>query len=149
MYSRHTAAAPAKSPKQVNAACHWLPICERIARSLHDREIKVNSKVRKSWKRSLAYIEIGTPLSLSLQFIFVLEGNNEFHKQEKKVSLNNLSQHNPLWKHGSRMSTSKPIIKVQESLLHWNVDQKGKQSKNRDDSIILCQTRRKRAFLYS
>jgi hypothetical protein len=49
----------------VNAACHRLPICERIARSLHDRAIKVISKVRKNWKRSLAYIEIGTPLSLS------------------------------------------------------------------------------------
>jgi hypothetical protein len=86
--------------------------------------------VRKNWKRSLAYIEIGTPLSLSLslslQFIYVLEGNNEFHKQKKKVSLNNLSQHNPLCNHGSRMSTNKPIIKVQESLLHRNVDQERK-----------------------
>jgi hypothetical protein len=84
--------------------------------------------VRKNWKRSLAYIEIGTPLSLSLslslQFIYVLEGN--IHKQEKKVSLNNLFQHNPLCNHGSRMSTNKPIIKVQESLLHWNVDEKRK-----------------------
>jgi hypothetical protein len=74
----------------VNAACHQLPICERIARSLHDRAIKVISKVRKNWKRSLAYIEIGTPLSLSLSLslspIYLCIGRKHPQTREKSFS---------------------------------------------------------------
>jgi hypothetical protein len=75
-----------------------------------------------------------------------LEGNKEFHKQEEKASLNNLSQHNPLCKHGSRMSTNQAYYEGPRGPAALECGPKKESNLKTETRVSICiEPRRKKA----